>query len=103
MLPPADLRGDDKEIIGGCPSWPASGRDQHLLPAPFGSAVEMVIIDPADLEAPQAEDLIMHEMQPVDRVLLRLMRLGLIVRRQLGLSELASGFFWPPPWPGLAR
>ena len=30
----------------------------------------MVTIDPADLEAAQAEDLIMHEMQPVDRVLL---------------------------------
>jgi hypothetical protein len=41
-----------------------------FVPAPFGSAVEMVAIDPSDLEAAQAEDMLMHEMQPIDRVLL---------------------------------
>jgi hypothetical protein len=72
VLPPADYRVvTDEEILEGL-SFVAYHRvaTSIFVPAPFGSAVEMVAIDPSDLEAAQAEDLIMHEMQPVDRVLL---------------------------------
>ena len=72
LLPPADYRVvTDEEILEGL-SFVAYHRvaTSIFVPAPFGSAVEMVAIDPSDLEAAQAEDLIMHEMQPVDRVLL---------------------------------
>ena len=72
VLPPADYRVvTDEEIIERL-SFVAYHRvaTSIFVPAPFGSAVEMVSIDPSDLEAAQAEDLIMHEMQPVDRVLL---------------------------------
>jgi hypothetical protein len=41
-----------------------------IVPAPSGCAVRDGEIDPADLEAAQAEDAAMHAMEPVDRVLL---------------------------------
>jgi hypothetical protein len=41
-----------------------------IVPAPSGCAVRDGEIDPADLEAAQAEDAVMHAMEPVDRVLL---------------------------------
>jgi hypothetical protein len=72
VLPPADYRVvTDEEIIEGL-SFVAYRRvaTSIFVPAPFDSAVEMVPIDPTDLEAAQAEDLAMHEMQSVDRVLL---------------------------------
>ena len=110
VLPPADYRVvTDEEIIEGL-SFVAYHRvaTSIFVPAPFGSAVEMVSIDPADLEAAQAEDLIMHEMQPVDRVLLAPITLSdeadCVRAGQLGARRNSPhGFFWPPPWPGLAR
>ena len=117
VLPPADYRVvTDEEIIEGL-SFVAYHRvaTSIFVPAPFGSAVEMVSIDPADLEAAQAEDLIMHEMQPVDRVLLapplrdegRWRSRAQVARTHECGSAVARikphGFFWPPPWPGLAR
>jgi hypothetical protein len=72
VLPPADYRVVTyEEIIEGL-SFVAYHRvaTSIFVPAPFGSAVEMVAIDPSDLEAAQAEDMLMHEMQPIDRVLL---------------------------------
>ena len=60
----------DQELIEGL-SFPVFRRIATLMLVPTKTGgVEMVSIDPADLEAAQAEDLIMHEMQPVDRVLL---------------------------------
>ena len=59
----------DEEIIEGL-SFVAYHRvaTSIFVPAPFGSAVEMVPIDPSDLEAAQARDVLVDEMQPVDQV-----------------------------------
>ena len=58
VLPPADYRVvTDEEILEGL-SFVAYHRvaTSIFVPAPYGSAVEMVTIDPADLEAAQAAD-----------------------------------------------
>jgi len=71
-LPPADYRVvTDEELIEGL-SFMAYHRVATVIfvPAPSGCAVEMVSIDPADLEAAQAEDAAMHAMEPFDRVVL---------------------------------
>jgi hypothetical protein len=72
VLPPADYRVVTDEELIEVLSFLAYRRvaTSIFVPAPFGSAVEMVAIDPSDLEAAQAEDMLMHEMQPIDRVLL---------------------------------
>jgi len=57
-LPPGDYRVvTDEELIEGL-SFPAYHRVSTVIfvPAPSGSAVEMVTIDPADLEAAQEGD-----------------------------------------------
>jgi hypothetical protein len=72
VLPPADYRVvTDEEVIEGL-SFVAYHRvaTSIFVPSPYGSAVEMVSIDPLELEAAQAEDVSMHDMQPVDPVLL---------------------------------
>ncbi len=38
------------------------------VPGPFGSAVEMVTIDPLDLRAAQDQDAAMHTVHPADGV-----------------------------------
>jgi hypothetical protein len=58
VLPPGDYRVvTDDELIEGL-SFPAYHRVSTVIfvPAPSGSAVEMVTIDPADLEAAQERD-----------------------------------------------
>jgi hypothetical protein len=58
LLPPADYRVvTDEELIEGL-SFPAYHRVSTVIfvPAPSGSAVEMVTIDPADLDAAQERD-----------------------------------------------
>lgn len=58
MLPPADYRVvTDEELIEGL-SFPAYHHASTLIfvPAPTGSAVEMVTIDPLDLEAALEQD-----------------------------------------------
>ena len=58
MLPPADYRVvTDEELIEGL-SFPAYRRISTVIfvPAPSGSAVEMVTIDPLDLQAALAQD-----------------------------------------------
>jgi hypothetical protein len=58
VLPPGDYRVvTDEELIEGL-SFPAYHRVSTVIfvPAPSGSAVEMVTIDPADLEAAQERD-----------------------------------------------
>ena len=65
VLPPADYRVvTDEEIIEGL-SFLAYRRVATCIfvPAPFGSAVEMVSIDPADLETAQAEDLALKQAE----------------------------------------
>jgi len=57
-LPPGDYRVvTEEELIEGL-SFPAYHRVSTVIfvPAPSGSAVEMVTIDPADLEAAQELD-----------------------------------------------
>ena len=57
-LPPGDYRVvTEEELIEGV-SFPAYHRVSTVIfvPAPSGSAVEMVTIDPADLEAAQQRD-----------------------------------------------
>lgn len=57
-LPPGDYRVvTDEELIEGL-SFPAYHRVSTVIfvPAPSGSAVEMVTIDPLDLEAAQERD-----------------------------------------------
>ena len=57
-LPPGDYRVlTDEELIEGL-SFPAYHRVSTVIfvPAPSGSAVEMVTIDPADLAAAQQRD-----------------------------------------------
>jgi hypothetical protein len=58
VLPPGDYRVvTDEELIEGL-SFPAYHRVSTVIfvPAPSGSAVEMVTIDPLDLEAAQEQD-----------------------------------------------
>jgi len=65
VLPPADYRVvTDEEIIEGL-SFMAYHRvaTSIFVPAPYGSAVEMVTIDPAELEAAQAADLALKQAE----------------------------------------
>jgi hypothetical protein len=65
VLPPADYRVvTDEELIEGL-SFVAYHRvaTSIFVPAPFGSAVEMVTIDPSDLEAAQAEDVALKQAE----------------------------------------
>jgi hypothetical protein len=58
LLPPADYRVvTDEKLIEGV-SFPAYHRVSTAIfvPAPSGSAVEMVTIDPLDLQAAQEQD-----------------------------------------------
>jgi hypothetical protein len=58
LLPPADYRVvTDEELIEGL-SFPAYHRISTAIfvPAPSGSAIEMVTIDPLDLEAALEQD-----------------------------------------------
>ncbi len=58
LLPPSDYRVTmDEELIDGL-SFPAYRRVSTAIfvPAEFGSAVEMVTIDPSDLQAAQDQD-----------------------------------------------
>ena len=64
-LPPADYRVvTDEEIIEGL-SFVAYHRvaTSIFVPAPYGSAVEMVTIDPLDLQAAQAADLALKQAE----------------------------------------
>jgi hypothetical protein len=68
VLPPADYRVvTDEELIEGL-SFAAYHRVSTVIfvPAPSGAGVEMVTIDPLDLEAAQDQDAAMHELHPVD-------------------------------------
>jgi hypothetical protein len=68
VLPPADYRVvTDEELIEGL-SFVAYHRVSTVIfvPAPSGSGVEMVTIDPLDLEAAQDQDAAKHELHPVD-------------------------------------
>lgn len=70
-LPPADYRVvTDEESIEGL-SFPAYRRISTAIfvPAPSGSAVEMVTVDPLDLEAELEQDAATHDAQPVDGVI----------------------------------
>jgi hypothetical protein len=70
VLPPGDYRVvTDEELIEGL-SFAAYHRVSTVIfvPAPSGSAVEMVTIDPLDLEAAQAQDAVVHRVHPVDEV-----------------------------------
>ena len=61
VLPPADYRViTDEELIEGL-SFPAYRRVSTAIfvPAPSGSAVEMVTIDPLNLQAAQERDAIL--------------------------------------------
>jgi hypothetical protein len=58
VLPPGDYRVvTDEELIEGL-SFPAYHRVSTVIfvPAPSGSAVEMVTINPLDLQAAQEQD-----------------------------------------------
>jgi hypothetical protein len=64
LLPPADYRVmTDEELIEGL-SFPAYRRISTviLVPAPSGSAVEMVTIDPLDLQAAQELDAMPNDL-----------------------------------------
>jgi hypothetical protein len=68
VLPPADYRVvTDEELIEGL-SFAAYHRVSTVIfvPTPSGAGVEMVTIDPSDLEAAQDQDAAMHELPPVD-------------------------------------
>lgn len=70
VLPPADYRVvTDEELIEGL-SFVAYHRVSTVIfvPAPSGAAVEMVNIDPLELEAAQDQDAAMHEFRPADQV-----------------------------------
>ena len=70
-LPPADYRVvTDEESIEGL-SFPAYRRISTAIfvPAPSGSAVEMVTVDPLDLEAALEQDAATHDDQPADGVI----------------------------------
>jgi hypothetical protein len=65
VLPPADYRVvTDEEIIEGL-SFVAYHRvaTSIFVPAPSGSAVEMVRIDPSDLETAQAKDMALKQAE----------------------------------------
>jgi len=66
LLPPADYRVmTDEELIEGL-SFSAYHRvaTAIFVPSPSGSTVEMVSIDPLDLQAAQDQDAGMHSVQP---------------------------------------
>jgi hypothetical protein len=66
LLPPADYRVmTDEELIEGL-SFPAYRRVATVIfvPAPSGAAVEMVTIDPLDLQAVQERDAKMADADP---------------------------------------
>jgi hypothetical protein len=66
LLPPADYRViTDEELVEGL-SFPAYRRVSTAIfvPAPSGSAVEMVTIDPLDLRAVQEQDAAMPNAEP---------------------------------------
>jgi hypothetical protein len=66
LLPPADYRvTTDEELIEGL-SFPAYRRvsTSIFVPAPSGSAVEMVTIDPLDLQAAQELDATLPNAEP---------------------------------------
>jgi hypothetical protein len=68
LLPPADYRVvTDEELIEGL-SFPAYHRVSTVIfvPGPSGSVVEMVTLDPLDLQAAQDQDAAMHTMHPAD-------------------------------------
>jgi hypothetical protein len=68
VLPPADYRVvTDEELIEGL-SFVAYHRVSTIIfvPAPSGSAVEMVTVDPLELEAAQNQDAAMQRVHPVD-------------------------------------
>jgi hypothetical protein len=68
LLPPAGYRvTTDEELIEGL-SFSAYHRVSTaiLVQAPSGSAVEMVTIDPLDLQAAQDQDAAMHTVHPAD-------------------------------------
>ena len=68
VLPPADYRVvTDEELIEGL-SFAAYHRVSTVIfvPTPSGAGVEMVTIDPSDLEAAHDQDAAMHELPPVD-------------------------------------
>ena len=63
LLPPGDYQVmTDEELIEGL-SFPAYHRVSTAIfvPAPSGSAIEMVTIDPLDLQAPQDQDATANE------------------------------------------
>ena len=65
-LPPADYRVvADEELIEGL-SFPAHHRVSTAIfvPAPSGSAVEMVTINPLDLQAAQGHDAAIPDAEP---------------------------------------
>lgn len=67
LLPPGDYRVvTDEEMIQGL-SFPAYRRVSTAIfvPAPSGCAVEMVTIDPLDLQATQELDATMPNAEPV--------------------------------------
>jgi hypothetical protein len=69
LLPPADYRVvTDEELIEGL-SFPAYRRvaTAIFVPAPSGSAVEMVTIDPMDLQAAQELDAKIADTEPARR------------------------------------
>ena len=68
VLPPGDYRvATEEELIEGL-SFAAYHRVSTVIfvPAPSGSAVEMVTIDPLDLEAALDRDAAVHAVHPVD-------------------------------------
>ena len=68
LLPPADYQVvTDEELIEGL-SFPPYHRVSTVIfvPGPSGSAVEMVTIDPLDLQAAQDQDAAMHTVHPAD-------------------------------------
>jgi hypothetical protein len=68
VLPPADYRVvTDEELIQGL-SFVAYHRVATVIfvPAASGSAVEMVTINPLDLEVSRDLDAVMHDAHPVD-------------------------------------
>jgi hypothetical protein len=68
VLPPAEYRVvTEEELLQGL-SFTAFHRVSTVIfvPAGAGSAVEMVAIDPLDLEAAQDQDAAMHSVHPVE-------------------------------------
>jgi hypothetical protein len=68
LLPPGDYRVvTDEEPIEGL-SFMAYHRVSTviLVPAPSGTGIEMVTIDPSELEAAQDQDAAEHEVRPFD-------------------------------------